>query len=90
MQPQYVVKSDFLQSLWHLLQVLDCETECYSEIITHTAVKRCNKGCGCNGPEMEQDKKVGLDERVYDVPDYLMRLAVPLESNVAYSTSRKS
>ena len=72
-----------------IMQTLDCETECYSEIITHTAVK-CNRGCGYNGPsEMELDKKVGLDERVYeDVPDYI---AVPLESNVAYaSTSRRS
>ena len=36
---------------WHLLQILNCETEYYSEIITHTAVKS-SKGCGCNGPEI--------------------------------------
>ena len=70
-------------------QVLDCETECYSEIITHTAVK-CSGGCGRNEPEMEQYKQVGLDERVYeDVPDCIVRQAVPLKSNLAYSSSRK-
>ena len=39
----------------------------------------------------EKDIKEGLDERIYeDVPDYLVRQAVPLKSNVAYSTSHKS